>query len=251
MAEPTFVEYDESTFSDSGATDELSGASSWQTGDIVLVFGAASDNAAADQLGTPTVSGGSGTGLTFSLLASVNNGSGSNDTQVYLWTATAAGNGSGQIASVTTPGGGTPGNRRLGIAVMVYRGSDGLGTPVTIDGSSAKTISVTRAQANSHIALMMADWNQVGDVTVDATPTGTVRHASAQSGEADFFVCSFGDQGATGTTSYGITNHTGTVDMSGIAVEVKGTAGGGGDARGKLIGGDLFNAPIIGGSLVL
>jgi len=223
MAEPTFVEYDESTYSDIGPTDELASASTWQTGDIVLVFGGHSTNDAANQLGTPTVTSGSGTGLTFSLLASVNNAAGSNDTQVFLWTATAAGNGSGAIQSVTSA---TANGLRSGISVLIYRGSDGLGTPVTLDGSTAKTISVTRAQANSHVALMLADWAQVGDVTVTATPSGTVRHASAEAGQADFFVVTFGDQGATGTTSYGITDHTGTVDMSGIAVEIKGTAGG-------------------------
>jgi len=227
VAEPTLVQVAKSTFSDSGLTDETSASITWETGDAILVFGGVSNNDTVGSLGTPTV-----TGLTFGLLASVNNNNAVDDAPVFLWTATAAGNGSGAVVSVTTT---ADSGRRSGLVVYVYRGSDGLGTPVTLDGSTAKTISVTRAGANSHVAMMMADWNQVGDVTVTATPTGTVDHAQAESGQADFFAVSFPDQGAAGTTAYGITNHTGTVDMSGIAVEILGTAAGGGTFQ-KMVG---------------
>ena len=218
MAEPTAADYQESDFTDVYTTDELTASVTWGAGDIILVFGAISNNESSTVLGLPTV-----TGLTFAELASLNeNTDARDDTVVYLWSATAGSSGSGQIASVTSGGIST---LRSGLAVLVYSGSDGLGTPVTMDGGTGKTISVTRAGDNSHVALIMADWNQVGDVTVDATPTGTVRKATALSGQMDVFVCSFGDQGSAGTTSYGITNHTGTVDMSGIAIEIKGTAG--------------------------
>ena len=220
MAAPTLVQVAKSTFSDSGLTDETSASITWEAGDIILVFGAIANNEVANQLGLPARAG-----LTFSLLTSVNNNAATDDIQVFLWTATAAGAGSGTVVSVTSPFDGKV-VLRSGIVVYVYRGSGGLGTPVTLDGSTAKTISVTRAGANSHVVMMMADWNQVGDVTVTATPTGTVDHAQAESGQADFFAVSFGDQGAAGgPTAYGITGHTGTVDMSGIAVEIKGSAG--------------------------
>lgn len=220
MAEPTLVSYTESTFNDSGVTDETTASVSWLAGDLILVFGLVSNNSTTQTLAVPTA-----TGLTFTQAAAVNTADDNNDTRIYLWTATAAGDGSSAVTSVT---GSIDAGLKSGIAVLVYRGSDGIGTPVTLDGSTAKTISVTRAQANSHVAVAMGDWNQVGDDTVTATPTGTVRHASAESGQADFFVVTYPDQGATGTTAYGIASHTGTVDMSGIAVEIKGTAGGGG-----------------------
>jgi len=225
VAEPTLVQVAKSTFSDSGLTDETSASITWQTGDRILVFGSISNNEVANQLGLPARAG-----LTFSLLTSVNNNAAADDIQVYLWTATAAGAGSGTVVSVTSPFGGNAA-LRSGLVVYVYRGSDGIGTPVTMDGSTAKTISVTRAEANSHVAMMMADWANVGDVTVTATPTGTVDHASSEAGQADFFAVSFGDQGAAGTTAYGITNHTGTVDMSGIAVEILGSAAAGRTTR--------------------
>lgn len=225
MAAPTVNEYDQSDFTDSGNNNETASSSSWQSGDIVLVFGGISNNIAVT-LGTPTITGLSGTGLTFSLAASVNVNSDNNDCVVYLWTATATGTGSGQITSAKS-GTNFPEGRN-GLAVIVARGSDGLGTPVTLDGSTAKTISVTTTQANSIVAVFLADWNQVGDVTVTATPSGTVQLATAQSGQADYFFVTTGDLGSIGTYACGIASHTGTVDMTGIAVEIKGTAGGGG-----------------------
>jgi hypothetical protein len=221
-AQPTVVSYGNSTFSDVGNTTNTVAGVSWQAADIVVVFGGVANNTSANTLATPTITGGTGTGLTFTLSTSVNNDAANNDTQVYLWSATAAGTGSGTISSTTTDSSGG----RNGIAAFVFRGSDGLGTPVVLDGSASKTITVVRGFANSHVVEMLADWNQVGDVAVDATPTGTVRFAEAESGQADFFVLSWGDQGGTGSTAYGMTNHTGTVDLSGIAIEVRGTAGG-------------------------
>jgi hypothetical protein len=220
-AEPTLVSYTASTFNDVGNNDETTASVSWEAGDIVLVVGAVSNNDSANRLATPTA-----TGLTFSLLSSVNNDAAANDTQIFMWSATAAGTSSSAVTSVTSGGSGLA----SGIGVFVIRASDGLGTAQSIDNSTAKTISVTRGFANSHVVAVMGDWNQVNDVAVDATPTGTVRTAIAVSGQSDFFVVSFGDQGATGTTAYGITNHTGTVDMSGLAIEVRGTAGGGGSS---------------------
>jgi hypothetical protein len=222
-AQPTVVSYGSSTFSDAGNTNEVVAGVSWQTGDIVLALGGVGNNAGANQLATPTVTGGTGTGLTFSLLASVNNNSAFDDAQVYVWSATAAGNGSGSIQSASSAGS----SRRNGIGIFVFRGTDGLGTPVALDGSTAKTISLTRGGTNSHVVEILVDFNQVGDVVVDAAPSGAVRFAEAEAGEADFFVLSWSDQGSTGTTAYGLTNHTGSVDMSGIAIEVLGTAGGG------------------------
>lgn len=224
MAEPTFVTYAESTFSDDGNIDETSGSFSWQAGDLVIVGGGISNNVTGNTLGTPTWSD----ATAFSLITSVNVNNDNNDTVLYAWKAVATSSGTGTVASVTATSAST---LRSGIWVVVWRNHNNTGATNTIDGSSAKTISLTRTGTNSHVVVFMADWNQVGDVTVTATPTGTVRHASAQSGQADFFCCTYGDQGSTGTTSYGITNHTGTVDMTGIVLEILGIAGGGGGTQ--------------------
>jgi hypothetical protein len=211
MAAPTLADYRESDWTDlstSGPVEnEVSASATWLAGDVIVVLGATEDNGRT--LATPTA-----TGLTFSLITSTNTGS---NCKAYLWTATAGSNGSGAITSVLSNA-----LTAAGISVFVFRGCSGVGTPQTIIGSAAKTISVTRAQANSLVVCLLADWNATADVAVTATPTGTVRVATNPT-NASFYVTSFGDQGTTGTTSYGIANHTGTVKMAGIALEVKGS----------------------------
>jgi hypothetical protein len=212
MAEPTLIAYQQSDWTDVGTGNEVTPSISWEAGDQILAVGATEDEGAT--MGVPTA-----TGLTFSQLDAT---AGASNTRTYLWGATAGANGSGAVTSVSA---GTSAAR--GLSAYVYRGSDGFGTPASITGSTAKTISVTRSQANSHIVAVLADWNQVGDVTVSPSPAGgTQRVAVAVAGRADFFQFSWGDQGSAGTTAYGITDHTGTVDMSGLAVEIKGTGGG-------------------------
>jgi hypothetical protein len=219
MAEPTRVAYSQSNFASTTDTAETTAASfTWQAGDVFHVLGATED--ISRTLNTPTTAGAN---LTFSLITSVN---GNDNTRAYYWRGTATGSGSGTISAAR----GEASNAARGISVWQYRDTDGQGTPATITGQNAKTISVMRGQANSHVIAIMADWNAVNDTTVDATPVtnGQIRVATFVSGAATFFVADWGDQGAAGTDSYGITNHTGTVDMSGIAVEILGTAGGSG-----------------------
>jgi hypothetical protein len=72
----------------------------------------------------------------------------------------------------------------------------------------------------------MADWTAQNDTSVTATPTGTVvvgntGNTSYVSGNWNAFVCKYGDQGASGTTGYGITSYTGTPDIVMMAVEIK------------------------------
>lgn len=212
MPAPTFADFQQSTWTDLVSSSEVTASVTWQAADDVYVVGMTEDN--GHTLGVPTASG-----LSFSQVTATNTAS---NCKVYLWKATAGSGSSGAITATVTGGSGMH-----GIAALVVRGSDGNGTPQTIVGSSAKTISVTRTQANSGVLAVFGDWNAVNDTTVDATPTGTVRIA-ANTANGTGFVLSWGDQGATGTTSYGLTNHTGSVKMAGIAVEIKGTTGGGG-----------------------
>lgn len=166
-------------------------------------------------MNTPTA-----TGLTFSLVTSVGSGV-AGDSLAYLWSATAGSGGSGAVTATIGAGG----NARRGIAAYVYSGSGGLGANNTIQGSTAKTISLTRTTANSAVVNVLVDWNAAPDVVVNPTPAGgTMRKAEEAPANVTYFLTDWGDQGAAGTTSYGITDHTGTVRMSGIVVEVKGVA---------------------------
>jgi hypothetical protein len=115
-----------------------------------------------------------------------------------------------------------------GAVVYVYRSAT-LGAIATLDHSANKTISLTRTGIGSAVVVGMADWNAVNDTVVDPTPATTgaqldVAH-STPSGAVTFFFEHWPDQGNTGTTSYGITNHTGTVNMSGLAIEIKANIG--------------------------
>lgn len=220
MPTPAHAFYGNSNVGDAGNTNETVAGVSWLADDWVFVLGSVSNNDAANQLATPTVTGLSGTGLTFSLVTSVNNSATVDGAQLFLWSAKAAGNGSGTIQSVST----APAGQRCCIAVYGYRNCRGIGTPVTLDSSAAKTVSLGRTLQGSHVIAMLVDWLAVGDVVVDATPTGTVHLASAQAALSDFFALRWADQGAPATTSYGVTNHTGTVSFSAIAVEILGNA---------------------------
>jgi len=209
---PTLVDYQQSDWTSQTAGNEVTPTVTWQVGDLVLVFGSTEAGTSAT-LNTPTA-----TGLSFSLVTSINTAD-SGDTAHYLWSATAGSNGSGAITATR----GDAGTLARGIAAFVYRGSSGLGNTATLDNSANKTISLTRGYANSATAVVLGDWNAVNDTTVTSSPgSGTQRVAQFVTDAATFFLFDWGDQGAAGTTSYGITNHTGTVDMSGIAVEVRG-----------------------------
>ena len=210
---PTLADYDQSDWTVRAPGSEVTGSVTWQTGDILVVVGSTENSTFL--LGTPTA-----TGLTFSLITSA--GTTGLDAPAYIWSATAGSNGSGAI---TVPLTGETNSGARGASVFVYRGSDGLGNTGTITGSTAKVISLTRGSANSGVVVVLGDWNAVNDTSVTSSPSGgTQRVAQYVAGAVTNFVFNWGDQGATGTTSYGITDHTGTVDMTGIVVEIKGTA---------------------------
>jgi hypothetical protein len=208
---PTLISAQSSNYADTSNTETTSSIS-WQAGDLIVVVG--STEGGSIQLNTPTA-----TGLSFSLVTSINVGD-SNDTVNYLWQATAGSSGSSAVSATRNDS--FTGSR--GITAFVYRGSDGIGNTNTLDNSTAKTISLTRNYPSSAVILTMADWNAVNDTTVNPSPSGgTQRVATFHSGHDTTFVFDWPDRGVAGTASYGITNHTGTVDMSGIVVEIRGS----------------------------
>lgn len=217
MAEPTLVAYAESNFTDNVAGN-TTGSLTWQSGDILYAIGLTADQSMT--MDTPTTAG-ANMG-TFNLVSSPNAAS---SARAYYWKATASGAGSGTITVNVNAGS----NRIGGLAVWQYRDVSAEGTPVLLNASANKTSSVTRGAANSHILQGMVDWEAVNDVVTDPTPAtnATEREIVFVTGQCTFFVTSWGDQGATGTTAYGISNHTGTVKMTGVTLEVQGITGGG------------------------
>lgn len=216
MTQPTLVAFSKSNWTDTGTAANATASFTWVSGDVMEVLGGTCDTGVT--FAAPTTAG-SNMG-TFNQVTAVTAAS---SARAYYWKATATGSGSGTITASCTGGGGGAANVG-GIGVWQYRATTGEGTPVTLSASASKTMNVTRATTNCHIIQVLVDWNEVGDVVTDPTPAtnATERETSAVAGQADFFVMDWGDQGATGTTAYGLTNHTGTVKITGISVEIKG-----------------------------
>lgn len=210
-AAPTLSSYQSSNWGDVSTGSEVTGTLTWSSGDLIVAMGVTENG--QETMGTPTA-----TGLTFSLVTSVNNGD-FNDTLIYVWSATA---GSGGSSAVTSTGDGSSNSR--GLAAYAYSGSAGIGNTNTMDGQDAKTISLTRAYSNSAVIVAMGDWIAGNDNTVTASPSGgTVRKSDVVSGQVTSFLVDWADEGGTGTTSYGVADFSPSpVDMSGIVVEVRG-----------------------------
>lgn len=216
MAAPTLVDYQQSDWTSRTNADEVTPTVTWQAGDLIVVLGATEDNTMAQ------ISALSATGLTFSTVSGSPTNT-NNQVKLYAWTARAAADGSSAVTATR----GDTNTQARGIAVFVYRGSDGLGnTAISASLGATTTQSLTRSQANSAIVQVWGDWNATNDTTVTWTPSGqTQRIAQFISGSATFFVADWGDQGSTGTTNYGFSGYAGGA-MSAITLEVKGTAGG-------------------------
>jgi hypothetical protein len=207
---PTLIITTNSDFNDTTATETVPSIS-WNTDDWIFIIGMTADPTIT--LATPTVSG-----LTFALVT--NNVGASSDTLFYLWRAVAGSSSSGSITMTTSSG-----SNIKGLAVWVYRGTDGIGNLVRFTpGATNKTYSLTRAYDHSAVILGLADWSAVNDQSVNPWPTtdGFIEKIGYNSGNYTTFTCYWLDQGNAGSRPYGITNHVGVADFSGLAVEVRG-----------------------------
>ena len=219
LTAPTLVDYDQSNWTDTNNTPEVTGSITWQAGDLVVVFGATGNG--NERLALPIASG-----LVFATTTYLNTGA--SETANYLWVATAASGGSGTVTSNELPDNFT-GTR--GISAFVYRGSDGIGNTSTLSGQNwldtdlTKTRSLTRNFDNSAVIISMSDWTAGSDVLIDPSPAGgTQRVAIFVNGQVTNYIFDWGDQGAAGSTNYGITNHASSTHMNVIVAEIKGSA---------------------------
>lgn len=195
--------YFESNWTDTAA-NEVTPTVSWLSGDLICVV-ATTENS---NYNVPTPTGG---GLNFALERSTNV---SNNCNVYLWTTIAQSNGSSQISSLNGSTGGK------GIGVFVFSGSSGIGNVQTYSGVSNLTRSLTRSQPNSTVIAIMGDWVALNDTSVTAVPTGVVDTAAYRSGAYTVYVMHYENQGAAGSTNYGIGSHTGTGQFSFLIAEI-------------------------------
>lgn len=111
-----------------------------------------------------------------------------------------------------------------GLQAYVFRGSDGIGNTAKSTADQNLTISLQRNYDNSLIVWAAGDWGATNDTTVSSDPVGgNQRQAAWISGLATLFAFDWGDQGAAGTTSYGISGFSPGNIFTKIALEVQGS----------------------------
>lgn len=214
MAAPT-VDYIGSSVVTSDVAQE-SVAVTWSTGDKFVVLGMTEDQSRTFT-GLPDL-----TGFTFTALTSDSGAlptSTGSSCKGYGWESDAAA--SGGSGSITISG------STFGKSISVWRvgagTSDGIGQVRTLT-STELVVSIPRDGANSVLLAKFGDWNATSDVTVSSDPAGgTVRLATQYASRYTDYAADWPDQGAAGTTSYGIADATGTGTVTKIAVEIKGT----------------------------
>jgi hypothetical protein len=208
---PTLTSQTGSTWGDTVNTSEVTGTLTWNSGDRILVVGFTEDQTTT--LGTPTA-----TGLTFAALGTAITTS--NSCWAHAWQATAAGTSSSAVTATIATGAGTA---MRGIHALAFGGCTGFARTNGAAINSVQTVSVTRTQANSMIVFQTADWSSSGGALA-WTPAGQTQLQAADTVGASAYAAYWGDQGATGTTSYGTSGLAGNA-YSKFAVEVLGTVG--------------------------
>lgn len=148
---------------------------------------------------------------------------------VALYTATAAG---GAITSTVTSGGAYSG--KMGLAVLQFTGSDGIGAKNTAKGTTGfPSVSLTTTQANSAVVMVVGDWAAITGTstfsTVNSTPVEIVDYADGAS--YGVHIAYWPDVGAAGAKTFAMSAPSGQ-NWTAHVIEIKGTAGGGSTASG-------------------
>lgn len=211
---PSFIQYIETTWNVTIGSGGLTTSSfSVQAGDILVAVGQAED------ANTLSIAGGS---LSWSLQQSINT---AGYTANFLWTAVVDSNKS-MTCTVTRTA-----NQKGGLGVYTWRGSDGVGNSnKTNVASGAPSLSLTPAQANSAILVFNGDWSAAdGTSRTWRTGAGTFTEKLYFRDSAIYTLYGgyHADAGAVAAKTLGLSAPSGQ-KYSITAIEVKGTAGGGG-----------------------
>jgi hypothetical protein len=222
MAAPTNIFNGQTTYNSGGNTSKTINVTV-QTGDVLIVA-AQAENFDADTSVSITVSGG---GLTWTSAQTVAVNSYG---YVRLYYATATSNATFDITLTATGTVYSGYTVYWGGSVKIFRGSDGVGASSKTNVSSgAPTLNITTTQANSAICVFNNDWNAVdGASRTWRTGAGSLTETTYFRDAARYSVYSgyHADAGSTGTKAVGLSAPSGQ-KYSIVAVEVKGSAGGG------------------------
>lgn len=220
MTAPTHVTTAASVFNFAVGTRPVTPAFTTQTGDRVVVFQGVANLDQSPVIFTPPFTFNA---LEESRLASSCTGS------AHAGTETA-----GQSRTIT--GGYIDGafSYLSGIAALVFRNSDGIGESVVSASKGAGTVPITTTQADSAVCVIVLDWGANVAGTWDTTAgTPTEVFSFRDAAEYTAQIAYYPNVGAIGAKTVGVTGGT---DRVAIAVEVKGTAGGGGDVSANVTG---------------
>lgn len=222
MAAPTFVSaHDATNWFDSANTNN-STTFTPGSGNILVALGVIADT------GTLSIAG----GPTWTLQQS--NVTASN-CQQWGWT----GVGAGASATITFTPNQTGAGREKGWGVYEFSGSDGVGASAkaTNQTSGGPSLSITTTQANSAIVVIASDWNAVDGATrtwrtvngfAPSSGNGAEKEYQRNTSAATHYVAVYPDAGAAGAKTVGLSAPASGMKWSIIAIEVKGTASGGG-----------------------
>lgn len=224
---PTLVSYTSGGFT--GTTSPKTASVTVLSGDQLVCVGTTENNATT--LSTPT----GGTSIAWTLKKSL---TGSNLAPVYIWTAPVT---SGQTFSVSV--GRASGTGETGMGVFVYRGSTGIGASNSASGTTGTpTVSLTTTGADSAIVIVNSDWETISVTgrTYLQINSASPTDETATSGNSSYYVAAYGDSGAAGAKTAGLSAPAGQHWQTAV-VEILGTTSGGGPTLQQSAG--FFGAP--------
>lgn len=220
---PTLTSYAETAWNSTGTAKATSGSLSWANGDFIVALGGCESGGG----GVPkfTMQAPTATGLVFAAVTGAESGTSDSYCYANAWTATATAAGTQTVSGHTSPAG----SFHWGLGVWAYSGSSGLGNKAVsgATANTAATISLVRGSGDSCVVGGGFDWGAVATTGYAFTPAlGTAGHDrqhAQDSNRYSYYVADWGDQGAAGTTSYGITGVTVGV-FTKIMLEITGIA---------------------------
>lgn len=182
---------------------------SWGTGDTIYVGGATEG---ANTINLPTA-----TGLTFTQIVTIGDGSSCHG---YWWKATAAAPGTNVTITANTSSASMAGVLAYVVSAGSSAGTGNTGGSIT---GTTTTANVVRAGNNSAVLWVGGDFGATNDVVVASVPVGgTQRQAAWATGRATLFAFDWPDEGAAGTTAYGISGFAAGGVFMRLGVEVLG-----------------------------
>lgn len=218
MTAPTFVnEVECADWQSLAFSKSTSAALSVQPNDYLIAFGMTAD-------GATQITACSGGSLTWTrVLVSETN----SQCQLYIYTAVPT-----SAASVTVAM--TISNLAVagGLTVQQWRNVSGLGTPASITGAGAPSLTLTTTADNSGIAVLSGDWNArsgtrtwraINGITPTAANGFDRAYSDGASSTYTVYSAYYPDAGAAGAKVTGLTAPTGQ-QFATAAIEIKGAS---------------------------